>query len=692
MRGTSEKKDRPVEETGGETARILSFFCLAGYLCVDFIPDLDRFVDIIHPRWCYLSCLTLVYYVSVMFSKDQFQSAFSFLFRNVMVRIFLLFILFSAISLVHAVNLPEGLIALGRIVLTFFMFALMTAFIYKLRDRFSALAKLIMLFLLFQSVFGLFELFSHAENISLEKLFHTIIDTFANKNIMAVTLLIKIPFVLFVLYSCQNRIWKAVSILTLLFSISLVLILNARSAYVGLVLLLFAHILFRSYDHGTSGNGRLSAGKLITLIIIVLFSLATAEITLTGFSDRTGYGTVFERFRSINAQNSSGRIQLWQEGFNLLKDNLILGTGEGNFKINMPKYWNKHLRDSLKYPRRLHNDFLENAVETGIFGGLCYLAVFFFALCCFIRVISGKSPAPRKELALLSFLGGVVYTVDAFFNFPQERSGMQVYFALLLALNIVSAAPPDKKTVVREKQKLSPAHWLPVFGLLLGIGYINLQVLKSSAFQHRYHLDRAALRQQADHVAKHFPDFPSIDFTGQPVRAIKAIYYLNEKRGTEALAVLSRGKNPSPWYLMENHLKVRIFIAMGDLDRARAQAENGNRKVPLFYPFVSQIIQISLQENNPATALAAVNKYLEINPWHMPAWAHYLELLSLQTKDFSAATREIDRCSWCSPEDKQRLRRLLSYLYSIPDKKKRRTALDEFIQSKKIPTEKPLYR
>lgn len=41
---------------------------------------------------------------------------------------------------------------------------------------------------------------------------------------------------------------------------------------------------------------------------------------------------------------------------------------------------------------------------------------------------------------------------------------------------------------------------------------------------------------------------------------------------------------------MEDHLKARIFIAMGDLDSARIHAENGNRKAPLFYPFVDQIV------------------------------------------------------------------------------------------------------
>jgi len=124
--------------------------------------------------------------------------------KNNVVRLFSLFIIISTASLIKATNLPEGLIDLGRIVLTFFMFFFLSAFIYQLKDRFHILAKFIVLILLYQSIEGLFEFFDKAGGLELKTLLSSIAAGFANKNIMAVTLLIKIPFVLFILHNSKK--------------------------------------------------------------------------------------------------------------------------------------------------------------------------------------------------------------------------------------------------------------------------------------------------------------------------------------------------------------------------------------------------------------------------------------------------------------------------------------------------------
>jgi len=185
------KKKGPVEEKSWTTPQILCLILSAGYLCTDFIPHFEKYADILYPQWFYLSVLTLVCFAFIFLYRDQFQPILSMLTKNIVVRLFFLFIIISAISLIQATNLPEGVIDLGRIILTLFIFLFLSAFIYLLRDRFHILAKLIVLILLYQSAEGLFDFFDKAGGFDLKTIFSSVAADFANKNIMAVTLLIK---------------------------------------------------------------------------------------------------------------------------------------------------------------------------------------------------------------------------------------------------------------------------------------------------------------------------------------------------------------------------------------------------------------------------------------------------------------------------------------------------------------------
>jgi len=609
-------------------------------------------VDIHYPQWFYLSILTLICFCFTFFYRDQFRHVFSVLTKNNVVRLFSLFIIISTASLIKATNLPEGLIDLGRIVLTFFMFFFLSAFIYQLKDRFHILAKFIVLILLYQSIEGLFEFFDKAGGLELKTLLSSIAAGFANKNIMAVTLLIKIPFALFILHNSKKFIWKILSVLTLVPATCLVFILNARSVYVGFALILLIYITARSISFFKLKKKTSILINTVIFSVIILMTFLFSEQILNKFSQGSRYGTVLERIKTINMNDSSGRILQWQEGLNLFKNNFVFGVGEGNFKIDFLKKWNKRLVDSLVYPRRLHNDFLEVAIETGIVGGLCYLSIFIFILINCLRTAKRKNHPHARELSFLSFLTASVYTVDAFFNFPLERSNMQVYFGLLLAINFIAYNSFNEKKEDKNNFRIPSAVWVLFIIVLLGISYINFTALRSSASQYSYLKDKKNLTQKADDVAKHFPFFPTIDFTGQSIRSIKATYYAKEKRFHEALNILNKDKNPSPYFLMEDLIKVNIYTEVGQFDNAMRSALEGIKKGPKFYPLYSGALKAALKQGNIETAVSIIRDYTKKNCFHTLAWINYTELVNLQTRDLDKARKVLEEGLGWNPWNK----------------------------------------
>lgn len=68
------------------------------------------------------------------------------------------------------------------------------------------------------------------------------------------------------------------------------------------------------------------------------------------------------------------RIQLIKYGFEMWKDNPIIGVGVDNFRVNIKEYWHVGL------PLYSHNNYIELLSTIGIFGAISYYALYFYLL------------------------------------------------------------------------------------------------------------------------------------------------------------------------------------------------------------------------------------------------------------------------------------------------------------------------
>ena len=87
----------------------------------------------------------------------------------------------------------------------------------------------------------------------------------------------------------------------------------------------------------------------------------------------------------------------------------------------------------------VHNDFLEIAVELGIFGFLSYLFLFVFS---FIFIIQNRA----SLFIVLLGCSLIIYFFDSLLNFPMSRVSNQILFVLLLA-SIVSLKKTQNESI-----------------------------------------------------------------------------------------------------------------------------------------------------------------------------------------------------------------------------------------------------
>jgi len=182
-------------------------------------------------------------------------------------------------------------------------------------------------------------------------------------------------------------------ILVLTFSVALVVGVTgaalffswSRGAWMGFAAGMAVLILFwpRKRVYGV-----LLLGLVLVLILMGLGMGLLPEVVSTrliGFSDDFSLGDV--RGADINDDNYSvlERQAHWQAGLNMLRDDVLLGVGFGNYAVAYPSYALINWPDALGHA---HNYYINVLAEMGILGLIAYLFFWITVLWQTIRSLS----------------------------------------------------------------------------------------------------------------------------------------------------------------------------------------------------------------------------------------------------------------------------------------------------------------
>jgi Lipid A core - O-antigen ligase and related enzymes len=77
----------------------------------------------------------------------------------------------------------------------------------------------------------------------------------------------------------------------------------------------------------------------------------------------------------MSSDESQGRMKLWQIGNKIVKDNMFLGVGSGNYGNAYNEYVKKYPEFKIEAAKDLapHNSYIKNFTELGIFGAMVFL-------------------------------------------------------------------------------------------------------------------------------------------------------------------------------------------------------------------------------------------------------------------------------------------------------------------------------
>ena len=408
---------------------ILLVYCLIG-----IIPNFNT-LDRVANQWLMMSIANTIGLAYLFNNFDTYKSTLKKIFQFKPFIFFLIFVLWGLLSYFYALNQIEVVVKFFtwiNIVIGILVFCLLLFASNKSLLLVSYIFSIILIIELYFSYSTFFELSRLAvfnfEYVNLLK------GAAGNKNILAISILLKIPF-LFYLVSKNKNIFIKIIFSGLITSASfLIFLLSARASILGILMILFVTFIFILIRYIKNRDRYLLGNSFIYLVIPILLSITIFQLKFGSSNNSVSIG---QRATSINTQDDSTnqRLRFYKHSANQIFSNPILGVGLGNWKISSIDYDKKDI-EGYQVPYHVHNDFLEIGAELGILGFILYLSVFMYMFYYVLKILiyEGSTSKELAPISLVLLLGGIVYFIDANLNFPHARVINQIPFILYIAI------------------------------------------------------------------------------------------------------------------------------------------------------------------------------------------------------------------------------------------------------------------
>ena len=227
-------------------------------------------------------------------------------------------------------------------------------------------------------------------------------------NVLCLLYVISIPLIWQFLFGPWGKFWKIVMLAVTPYILYAIYLTNSRGGFMALMIVVFLN--FRR---------RLASFSGVILGVLLFAAFITFKPS---------------RFGDFNDSDDSAayRIQMWQEAFEMVRYNPVMGIGKGQF-IN---YTNKLIA---------HNSFLETMGETGMVGLLAWLSLLYISVRTLVQAKAALTDPQQLSLAealLISILGYIatmtfvtcefelMYVILALSMVVVRLSGVQVRFTM----------------------------------------------------------------------------------------------------------------------------------------------------------------------------------------------------------------------------------------------------------------------
>jgi tetratricopeptide (TPR) repeat protein len=473
--------------------------------------------------------------------------------------------------------------------------------------------------LLWDSFYILKGFSKNIETMDLDANIISLTGNHGNKNVMAASLLIKFPFVLWLIIR-QKSFIKIINIGVLFFGVVALFIMNTRSTYVGLSIIFLIYAISTTIFVGITNKTKAAIqlsyflGPIIAGFFVANLLLANA-VELQGYQG--GYGTVTKRAVDITIQSEqASRIHLWKGAIDYATKHPLIGAGYGNWKLASIPY-EKEFTNDLFVPYHCHNDFIEMFADLGIIGGVAFGLMFLLVPIFTIKIWGNKEFKPYQLTATISFMAVTCYAVDAFLNFPAERTAMQTMLAISAALVFlpISHMSNTKTSSIKFNKTIPISFYIISLFIITPSIYIAKQTYDSLKIQ-KYVMGEidADPKMALDEVKSSFPAIPNLSTSTLPIKGLIARYEFRDKHYDEALRLLKESDNDNPYLHYNDFIRTAIYADKQKFDSVAIFAKKAFYNWPRATSYYKNIMFSSAKNKDSIEIKKAYKEYNKYRP------------------------------------------------------------------------------
>jgi len=656
---------------------IYSLILLAyGYVTV-LTPNLDTF-DSNGPKFLSIALLNLVAF-AYLFTRNDIKlnpSASLGFFKSAAGIFYTLLMVVSVLSFFKAINVLESILHFCKIFTVFSAAYLVSVVVSKDKRYLEHLAIGMTALLIFDSLSVYYNIHKYIKGEISDIFF--IKTIYSNKNILAASVFVKIPFALW-LYTFYKGWKQIIAFLGGATGLLAVLFMSSRAFYLGAFFLTIAYLTYLLIVY-LQQKQKVFIRKIVVYVGVLLTTVLIFTTVQKVFYPKSTGGLnvgIEDRLSTISSSDESAgkRLDAWKRSFHIIKQEPLLGCGVGNWKVATLKEENE-TNPNYIYQYKAHNDFIETTTEVGIFGGLFFAGIFVVILFYFLKALLKKEGEDRISFLFLAAFGLMAYFFDAFFNFPQDRPEIQALFALFAGTGIALTQIHSKDSATDESSELNSSEssltkipggylqllerrgnliskvWaVKLLALLIFSAYIltlNFQSLKLQRVI-KDEMNTGKLSQNSERFLSDFPWIPDINVVGEPIAAQKARYLINEKKYDQAIALLKKDHS-SPYDTRPEYFIAMSYFNQGKLDSAYVYNQKVYDIKPYMFENISMICGIFERTGRTKEAIPILEKYLVNTKNNSKAWMLNTQFLN-NTGDLKKAYACIDSAYRYLPSD-----------------------------------------
>ena len=521
-----------------------------------------------------LSFILSLLFLLFLINKNAIKVKDISIIKNPLILIYALLIIIIGISIFLSANKSEAFYEFLKRVTFFLLFIYLLLFIIPKENSRIYTIKAFIIFSIIISITGLFQIFNvlSTSKFNLESIY-LITGNFAQKNIFSEVLLFTFAFCIYGI-SILKKSWKIAAVIGAILNIILILFLMTRAIWLGIIVSLFLTIII--YIVFAKKNNIIQTIKPFLKYIIVIISIGVIAFAFILVKDKNK--TIQHQISSatnFREGNSFHRINLWKKTLSLSKENLLLGVGAGNWRLNILKYDLQVFTDKGRVmPDRAHNDFLQILAENGIFGLISFAFIFLLSIYYCIKITRNSDNFNDIFFILVLLFILIGYMVDSCFSFPRERIELQIFLNCIFAFIVFeynkSIKKESKKTSRSLQNILIPAAIISISLLSLTSYAAYKRIVSEVGVKQIYKYARTNNQEKILKITNDiYSNFSTITPFGDPIMEIKArALYQTKSEMNLVIDAFENSLKDSPYHLTTLNDLANLYMNNKNYDKA----------------------------------------------------------------------------------------------------------------------------